>query len=293
MPSSFARYVLNDWPEDRLPVCSAPTCDREIKNGDPYAILDGTIKLLCLSCALDPCIREETLARMAVDAVRREREAKERRVTQHRTQQQRSKKITQKSRTVVTRPQNPREHPPRSSQPSPFLYPPHPCRFCATVFQPRAVKILVDGRRVQGPQPYCSVSCSTQGRAYTGSKMICPACDQVFSPKRGTSEVPQVCCSRSCARWWFPRRLRNPNPTPLRWSSAWGDGCRACGRSDRRHRGQGYCPGCYRRLRVPGQGRAEEGRLPDRTWRVRMERKSYVAAQQQTQQRVSSTANSL
>lgn len=285
MPKSFDRYVLQGWPEDRLPVCSSPICDREIQNGHPYAILHGTVKILCLSCAHDPLVRDATLGVLATETLVREREAKDRRRLQRTRNPRPATRVTQKARTVEVRPQKPPEQPKRvqTNEPyrPPFKYPPHPCRFCTREFQPRATNRLKNGTRVPEPQPYCSISCSVRGRRKNYRDRICPACDRVFYPRRGSHDRPQVCCSRSCARWWFPRGLRNPNPKPLVWSRSWGDGCRQCGRSDRRHKGQGYCPGCYIKHRIRGAPRGKETKLPDRTWRERMERRKMTDQKEQ------------
>ena len=268
---AFDRHVLRGWPEDRLPVCAAPTCGRTIDNGDVYAILSGTVKLVCLSCALDPSIRNATLGLMVEQAITHEREARARRARVSAVRTRQDTRIHARSRTVVVKPKKPPGQPKNLKRGHGFRYPPHPCRFCGVVFQPRATRIATPAGLVRGPQPYCSISCSVRDRRPTYLLLVCPACDQRFCPKKGSSARPQVCCSRSCARWWFPRRLRNPNPRPVVWSRAWGDACRRCGRADRRHRGQGYCPGCYRKSRTVGAGRAREPRQTDqRTWADRM-----------------------
>lgn len=275
MPKHFDRHVLKNWTGDRLPVCAAPTCGRTIGNGDPYAVLIGTVKLVCLSCALDPFMRDAVLTEMTAQAVAREREARDRRVALAASRERKSRVTRRKSRRVVVRPKKPPAPRPRTAR---YRYPPHPCRWCGVVFQPKATRVSQDGVRLRGPQPYCSVACSVRGRRTEQQLRVCPACDQVFAPKQGSHRRLQTCCSRACARWWFPRGLKNPHPRPVLWSRSWGTSCRACGKSDRRHKGQGYCVGCYRHHRVQGVERVREPRAPDRTWQERMRRRQYVQA---------------
>ena len=262
-------FTLQGWPEDRLPTCSAPTCGREIKNGEPYVVLEGTIKLVCRSCALDPYMREATLTEMVTTAVAAEQAAHVRRRALSAQQQRQSTRITRRARRVRVRPEPPSTViRPRGNQR--FRYPPHPCAGCGRIFQPRSTE-RKDGTR--GPQQHCSISCAATTRRSQDQRSVCPACERPFRPTRTRKAGPQICCSRSCGQWWRRHDTPNPSPPDLVWSRSWGPCCRACGSSDRKHRGQGYCPACYRRYSVPGQPRASEPQTPDtRTWATRVAR---------------------
>jgi len=228
------RYQLQDWPEDRLPLCSNSACGCVIENGQWYGIPDETTRILCLGCSTDT---------QTIQVVRAEYTEAARQLLP---------KTKQRKPRQPRPPAAPRRRQPAASRANlkrgkPFKYPGVPCRSCGQEFQPTA-----HGRT---RTVYCSVACFAEGRRTRSLIQTCPACDQTFMPKHGRPQAPQVCCSRSCARYWFQGGRRNPAPRPVMWSSAWGlMGCRNCGRSDRKHRGQGYCPACYRRLRNPPSG---------------------------------------
>lgn len=209
------RHQLHDWPEDRLPRCTAESCGCVIENGQWYTIPEGTSRVLCLACSTDP-------QRLLEARTLQERE-NWRRLTTAERQKQRAADA-QKVRPTAE-------------------YGPRPCLVCR-----QWIRVKVHVGRVQR---YCSVACFEIGRRKHAKTLVCPSCDQTFMPKRVRGGQQQRCCSRSCARYWASGQQRNPHPVPVLWSAMWGlVGCRACGSAQHKHRGQGYCPACYQRLVV-------------------------------------------
>lgn len=225
------------WREDALPSCSAPTCNREIKNGDRYGIPRGSIYLLCQSCYLSPQVREDPRPVFGPPLPARSRVR--RRVI--RTQEEQRAAWRERARAKA-----------RARRAAPDLSKAIPCPVClepfvpATYGKPRLTR-------------FCSRKCSSRGRERTSViqvPSVCPACGQSFWPTNPGVGVTN-CCSLSCARYHFWGKT-NPNPVPRPWTWTY-PRCLDCGRTDRRPKGRGYCSVCYTR-RWPNKGRSPGGK---------------------------------
>ena len=239
-------YTLSDWPEDRLPTCSA--CRQEVDNGQEYHIPDGSIRFLCSPClkAIQDIVEAppDLLTVVVADAA---------------------------EPTVTTRPaRTPRPPRPTGRRTYECAYPPCTNTFqrrqgagnqrqycshqCSTDYRkslgdaarkarekhcPNCGKVFIPtlhGKR--GEQKYCSLSCSGENRTQLEPR-VCSPCGRTFTPDRST----KVYCSQSCHAAGL-RGRSNPRPPTLRWARKY-DSCIDCGTTKRRHMGNGRCSRCY------------------------------------------------
>jgi hypothetical protein len=254
-----SQYILRDWPEDRLPMCSV--CRQEIKNGESYIVPRGSILFSCVACSKKPdeplgAIYEEpdpsisplssslaVLVHVPAPIPRKtERPPRAPRPTVPRTVQTLtctacgaplSRRNRERSkRAFCSRAEalefKRKEHEQRLAARE------IPCPVCQTPFTPTP-----HGKR--GPQRVCSRSCagSTAAPRQRLSVQTCPPCGREYRP----NSRKQKYCTNSC-RFYGIRGLVNPHPAPIRWAHKY-DKCVDCGETKRRHLGNGQCSRCY------------------------------------------------
>lgn len=271
----MSQYILNDWPEDRLPTCSFPLCRREIRNGEHYTVVPDTIKFLCSDCApvvQDMLIEEEQEHRDLILRSKPKPTVLASRATHVRSSYERAK--------LPPKPPKPSKPPRlRKSLPS-CAWCGAPClgrggrnpqhRYCslAHFHRHRVILKAAEHERRKIPCPgcgeifdpikhryvrkFCGVKCAGLVRRMLGPR-ICRPCGRSFYPARGT----QTYCSQSCHAYGLKGR-KNPQPPLNKWARHY-DKCQGCGTTTRRHEGHGLCSRCthkgrnWRRKNQPGE----------------------------------------
>jgi hypothetical protein len=260
-----SQHVLTDWPEDRLPTCSYSECRRDIKNGEAYTILPGTIKMLCSTCAP---------VEQVVESIKQEEQAQEEKIQRRRQYPARTAGAAARARAMYERTKRsaPAPRQPRTRR----AYVGPPCAWCGAPCPGRG--------GAQSKRRYCLREHATLHRltlnepARKAREVSCPGCGKRFVPPSHGQRAPQKFCAISCAGYYHrklsPRTCEQclRSYTPARseqkfcsvrcanraqvgkrtggrpritsWSRKF-DACIDCGSTTRRHIGHGRCSRCY------------------------------------------------
>lgn len=208
--STITVWTLKTW-ETAWPVCSNPGCGQEIKNGDQYIVIPGSIKMLCAICMLSLAEWQAAVSVAAEREKDRARESVRRRAAQaDRVRKERKLRGYTPARTSNV-----------------------PLRVCPTC----QVQFRASSHGKRGIQVYCSRTCMVRRKSRL--PIPCPVCGRMFTPTH-----TQTACSHSCARLKQEGKTRD-TPLPKAWSLKY-PACRDCGATAFPHIAHGYCRPCYR-----------------------------------------------
>lgn len=264
--------ILVGWREDALPICNREECGVEIKNGDKYVVMPGTIKIICHPCAVEltgmipppellPPVPPPPKPRVRIRKPRPPKPPKP------------EKQPRSGPRSYVTRAEKPtldvRTEPAKPATLCAYcghvvthrMYRRYPRQFCGRdCTAKQKAKDYEEARQKRGltripcpagcgktfqptihngrVQKYCSVPCVGRNSKRLRQKR-CPPCGRMFEPSRDS----QTYCTKECRRYGREGRV-NYSPAPMQWTYEY-DKCVDCGTTERTHSGGGQCSRCY------------------------------------------------